>query len=88
TLKDGSLQVLVLALGSSPTLKQLASALDAPLGSLTLNDDDLDWVERHAQQLSQNADEQQRLLHWKVAGYWLCGPLLATLNDCDLSFVA
>lgn len=39
TLKDDSLQVLVLALGSSPTLKQLASALDAPLGSSTLNDD-------------------------------------------------
>ena len=31
-------------------LKQLASAVDAPLGSLTLNDDDLDWVELHAQQ--------------------------------------
>lgn len=76
TLKDGSLQVLVLALGSSPTLKQLASALDAPLGSLTLNDDDLDWVERHAQQHFQNADEQQRLLQWKDAGYWLCWPLL------------
>lgn len=76
TLKDGSLQVLVLALGSSPTLKQLASALDAPLGSLTLNDDDLDWVERHAQQHFQDADEQQRLLQWKDAGYWLCWPLL------------
>lgn len=76
TLKDGSLQVLVLALGSSPTLKQLASALDAPLGSLTLNDDDLDWIERHAQQHFQNADEQQRLLQWKDAGYWLCWPLL------------
>ena len=76
TLKDGSLQVLVLALGSSPTLKQLASALDAPLGSLTLNDDDLDWVERHAQQHFQEADEQQRLLQWKDAGYWLCWPLL------------
>ena len=76
TLKDDSLQVLVLALGSSPTLKQLASALDAPLGSLTLNDDDLDWVERHAQQHFQNADEQQRLLQWKDAGYWLCWPLL------------
>ncbi|MBC2380935.1 VWA domain-containing protein [Pseudomonas sp. WS 5106] len=76
TLKDDSLQVLVLALGSSPTLKQLASALDAPLGSLTLNDDDLDWVARHAQQHFQNADEQQRLLQWKDAGYWLCWPLL------------
>ena len=40
------------ALGSfdQAALKQLASALDAPLGSLTLNDDDLDWIELHAQQ--------------------------------------
>lgn len=75
-LADSPLQVLVLALGNSPTLQQLASATDAPLGSLTLNDDDLDWIELHAQQHFQNADEQQRLLQWKDAGYWLCWPLL------------
>ena len=75
-LADSPLQVLVLALGNSPTLKALASATDAPLGSLTLNDDDLDWIELHAQAHFQNADEQQRLLQWKDAGYWLCWPLL------------
>ncbi|MGU9857239.1 VWA domain-containing protein [Pseudomonas sp. LF245] len=75
-LKAGALQVLVLGLGSSPTLKQLASAAHAPLASLTLNDDDLDWIEDHAQQHFQAADEQQRLLQWKDAGYWLCWPLL------------
>lgn len=75
-LADSPLQVLVLALGSSPALKQLAAATDAPLGSLTLNDDDLDWIELHAQQHFQNADEQQRLLQWKDMGYWLCWPLL------------
>ena len=57
-------------------LKQLASATDAPLGSLTLNDDDLDWIELHAQQHFQNASAEQRELHWKDAGYWLCWPLL------------
>lgn len=57
-------------------LKQLASALDAPLGSLTLNDDDLDWVDLHAQQHLQSASDEQRELHWKDAGYWLCWPLL------------
>ncbi|MFJ2683200.1 VWA domain-containing protein [Pseudomonas sp. NPDC087342] len=57
-------------------LKQLASALDAPLGSLTLNNDDLDWVELHAQQHFQSASDEQRELHWKDAGYWLCWPLL------------
>lgn len=57
-------------------LKQLASALDAPLGSLTLNDDDLDWIELHAQQHFQSASAEQQQLHWKDAGYWLCWPLL------------
>ncbi|KAE9640727.1 VWA domain-containing protein [Pseudomonas sp. PB103] len=57
-------------------LKQLASAVDAPLGSLTLNDDDLDWIELHAQQHFQSASAEQRELHWKDAGYWLCWPLL------------
>ncbi|MFJ7312657.1 VWA domain-containing protein [Pseudomonas sp. NPDC098747] len=57
-------------------IKQLASAVDAPLGSLTLNDDDLDWVELHAQQHFQSASAEQQELHWKDAGYWLCWPLL------------
>ncbi|WP_130905649.1 VWA domain-containing protein [Pseudomonas sp. Sample_22] len=57
-------------------LKQLASAVDAPLGSLTLNNDDLDWVDLHAQQHFQTASDEQRELHWKDAGYWLCWPLL------------
>ncbi|WP_131106925.1 VWA domain-containing protein [Pseudomonas sp. Sample_10] len=57
-------------------LKQLASAVDAPLGSLTLNNDDLDWVDLHAQRHFQRASDEQRELHWKDAGYWLCWPLL------------
>ncbi|WP_130931252.1 VWA domain-containing protein [Pseudomonas sp. Sample_24] len=57
-------------------LKQLASALDAPLGSLTLNNDDLEWVDLHAQRHFQRASDEQRELHWKDAGYWLCWPLL------------
>lgn len=56
-------------------LKQLAAAVDAPLGSLTLDNDDLDWVELHAQQHFQSASDEQRELHWKDAGYWLCWPL-------------
>lgn len=57
-------------------LKQLASAVDAPLGSLTLNGDDLDWIELHAQRHFQTSSAEQRELHWKDAGYWLCWPLL------------
>jgi Ca-activated chloride channel homolog len=63
-------------------LKQLASAVDAPLGSMTLNNDDLDWIELHAQRHFQTSSAEQRELHWKDAGYWLCWPLLllALLN--------
>ena len=57
-------------------LKQLGSTLDAPLGSLTLNDDDLDWIELYVQQHFQAASDEQRELQWKDAGYWLCWPLL------------
>ncbi len=59
-----------------PGLKQLASSVEGPLGSLTLNDDDLDWIELHAQQHFQDASAEQTQLQWKDAGYWLCWPLL------------
>lgn len=56
-------------------LKQLAQAARAPLGSLTLNDDDLDWVSLHAQRHFQEVQDADKPLHWKDAGYWLCWPL-------------
>lgn len=57
-------------------LKGLADAANAPLGSLTLNDDVLDWVELHAQQHFQAVRDDDQTVHWKDAGYWLCWPLL------------
>jgi Ca-activated chloride channel family protein len=66
----------VLGSFDAAALKQLASAVDAPLGSLTLGDDDLDWIELHAQLHFENASAEQQELHWKDAGYWLCWPLL------------
>jgi Ca-activated chloride channel family protein len=86
SLADTRLQVLVLAAGGSDqqaagfdpeALKQLASAAAGPLGSFTLNDDDLDWVELHAQQHFQAANDDGQTVRWKDAGYWLCWPLLA-----------
>lgn len=56
-------------------LKRLAQAARAPLGSLTLNDDDLDWVTQHAQRHFQEVQDADKPLHWKDAGYWLCWPL-------------
>ncbi|MFJ4396768.1 VWA domain-containing protein [Pseudomonas sp. NPDC089396] len=58
-------------------LEGLAKAANAPLGSLSLNDDDLDWIELHAQRHFKAASGLDAQLHWKDAGYWLCWPLLA-----------
>lgn len=66
----------VLARFDTEGLKQLANAADAPLGSLSLNNDDLDWIELHAQQHFQATANDDDALHWKDVGYWLCWPLL------------
>ncbi len=57
-------------------LKGLAKAASAPLGSLSLGDDDLDWIELHAQRHFKAASADADQVHWKDAGYWLCWPLL------------
>lgn len=56
-------------------LKRLAQAARAPLGSLTLNDDDLDWVALRAERHYQEVQDADKPLNWKDAGYWLCWPL-------------
>jgi len=75
---DQDLQWLILAVNSEAeaSLKQLADAVDAPLGSLTASDDDLDWIELHAQTHFQAASPDQQKLQWKDVGYWLIYPLL------------
>jgi len=57
-------------------LRGLAKAASAPLGSLSLNDDDLDWIELHAQRHFKAAQGDDAQVHWKDTGYWLCWPLL------------
>lgn len=57
-------------------LQQLAKATDAPIGSLTLNDNDLDWIQLHAQQHFAAANADNGEVHWQDAGYWLCWLLL------------
>ncbi len=63
-------------------LKRLADAANAPLGSLTLNDDDLDWIELHALQHFEAAQGDGQQVHWKDAGYWLCWPLALIALCC------
>ena len=57
-------------------LKGLAQAASAPLGSLSLDDDDLDWIELHAQRHFKAASADASQVQWKDAGYWLCWPVL------------
>jgi Ca-activated chloride channel family protein len=57
-------------------LQQLAKASGAPIASLTLNDDDLDWIQLHAQQHFAAANAANHEVRWKDAGYWLCWLLL------------
>lgn len=61
---------------NKPALEQLADAANAPIGSLTPNTDDLDWIQLHAQQHFQAANPDNAELHWKDLGYWLCWLLL------------
>jgi len=85
-----NMQVLVMAVGpragssglgsvagiDEAALRNLAQAAGAPLGSLTLSSDDLDWITLHAQQHFLSVqDAQAGTPHWKEAGYWLCWPL-------------
>lgn len=70
--KDGK---PVLGTFDAGAIKQLAEAARAPLGSLTLNDDDLDWVTLHAQRHFQDVQNAGQAVHWKDVGYWLCWPL-------------
>lgn len=72
----------LLANFDSEGLKALARAADAPLGSLTLNDDDLDWIELHAQRHFQAVQDEGKEVHWKDAGYWLCWPLALIALCC------
>lgn len=72
----------VVASFDKQALQDLASAADAPLGSLTLDDDDLDWIELHAQRHFQAANNDGSEEHWKDAGYWLCWPLLLIALLC------
>lgn len=72
------------ALGSfdADGLTQLARAASAPLGSLTLDGDDLDWIELHAQRHYESVQDEQQAPHWKDAGYWLCWPLAVIALLC------
>ncbi len=65
------------------SLKQLASNAGVPLASLTLDSDDIEWIQRRAEKHLQAVEAGKAQLRWKEAGYWLCFPvaLIAALSS-------
>ena len=56
-------------------LEQFATTADIPLASVTLDDADLQWVQRRAQRHMQAVQEKDAQLRWKEFGYWLIFPI-------------
>jgi Ca-activated chloride channel family protein len=57
-------------------LKHVAADAEVPLASLTLDDDDVRWVQRRAVSHLQAAEERQAPRRWKEPGWWLTVPLV------------
>jgi Ca-activated chloride channel family protein len=57
------------------SLQRLASDADVPIASLTLDDDDIEWVQRRAQHHLKVVEERSGQMRWKEFGYYLSFPL-------------
>src|SRR5262249_26638108 len=57
------------------SLKRLSNAADIPLASVTLDDSDVEWVQRRAEHHLQVVQAQNTELRWKEFGYWLTFPI-------------
>jgi Ca-activated chloride channel family protein len=60
---------------NAAALKQLSSDADVPLASLTLDNTDMQWVQRRAQKHLQQVEDADSELRWKESGYWLSFPI-------------
>ncbi len=58
------------------SLQQLASAADIPVASVTLDDSDIEWVQRRAQHHLQIVEAKSGTMRWKEFGYYLCFPIV------------
>ncbi|MEC5398040.1 VWA domain-containing protein [Uliginosibacterium sp. H1] len=63
-------------------LRRLSDEADVPLASLTLDEDDVEWVQRRARRHMEEAQEKDAEVRWREFGYYLCFPiaLLAALG--------
>lgn len=55
--------------------EKLSSAADVPVASLTLDDGDVNWVLRRAQQHLQIVQDARAQTRWRESGYYLCFPI-------------
>jgi len=53
------------------------SRIDIPATTLTLNDDDIDWIQRHVQHHLQAVQQRNSKTRWIDEGYWLTIPIAA-----------
>ncbi|HMD19187.1 MAG TPA: VWA domain-containing protein [Alloacidobacterium sp.] len=53
------------------------SRIDIPATTLTLNDDDIDWIQRHVQHHLQAVQQRNSKTRWIDEGYWLTLPIAA-----------
>jgi Ca-activated chloride channel homolog len=51
------------------------SKINIAATTLTLNDDDIDWIQRHVQRRFEEVQQRNSKTHWIDEGYWLCIPI-------------
>lgn len=76
-LAHSPLHTVLFAVGAQPgstALARLAEAVNATMVGLTLDDQDLQRIEREVQ--ARDVDVGDPRQRWRDAGYWLCWPLL------------
>ncbi len=51
------------------------SKINIPATTFTLNDDDIDWIQRHVQRRFEEVQQRKSKTRWIDEGYWLCFPI-------------
>jgi Ca-activated chloride channel homolog len=62
------------------SLKALKQDANIPTSTLTLDDDDIDWVQRRAASHLQDVQEHEAKVRWLDQGYWLVIPFALLLS--------
>lgn len=68
--------VPVLARFDRHALEEVAHRASIPLASVTLDDSDLDWVQRRAQRHLEEVEARKAEVRWEETGYWLTFPIV------------